>query len=111
MPPPGEPGHDPLVIPRAFAFDVFGTVVDWRMSAARESASRLAALGRADLDPHRFADSWRGRYRPAIWRHRWSDWRPSTVESTAIYFRFRFVPLRFAEAAEMRASLGFPAPK
>lgn len=54
------------MLPRALAFDVFGTVVDWRTSVARESAPHLAALGRADLDPHRFADSWRARYQPAM---------------------------------------------
>ena len=54
------------MLPRAFAFDVFGTVVDWRTSVARESAPHLAALGRADLDPYRFADAWRARYQPAM---------------------------------------------
>ena len=54
------------MLPRALAFDIFGTVVDWRTSVARESTLHLAALGRADLDPHRFADAWRGRYVPAM---------------------------------------------
>ena len=54
------------MLPRAFAFDVFGTVVDWRTSVARESTPHLAALGRADLDPRRFADAWRARYQPAM---------------------------------------------
>lgn len=54
------------MLPRALAFDVFGTVVDWRGSIARESAPHLAAVGRPDLDPHRFADAWRGRYLPAM---------------------------------------------
>ena len=52
--------------PIAFAFDVFGTVVDWRGSVARESALHLAALGRGDLDPNAFADAWRARYQPAM---------------------------------------------
>jgi 2-haloacid dehalogenase len=50
------------MIPKALAFDVFGTVVDWRTSIARESRPFLAELGRADIDPHRFADGWRARY-------------------------------------------------
>ena len=50
----------------ALAFDVFGTVVDWRTSIARESAPFLAAIGRADLDPLAFADGWRKRYVPAM---------------------------------------------
>ncbi|WP_425230545.1 haloacid dehalogenase type II [Sphingomonas sp.] len=54
------------MLPLAFAFDVFGTVVDWRSSVARESVPHLAALGRADVDPHRFADAWRARYQPAM---------------------------------------------
>ena len=48
--------------PKALIFDVFGTVVDWRTSVARESIPWLAKLGRSDLDPHVFADGWRSRY-------------------------------------------------
>ncbi len=48
--------------PKALAFDVFGTVVDWRNSVARYSAPWLAKLGRTDLDPYAFADGWRSRY-------------------------------------------------
>lgn len=51
---------------RALAFDVFGTVVDWRTSIAREMAPFLAAHGRPDLDPAAFADQWRGLYQPAM---------------------------------------------
>lgn len=54
------------MLPRAFAFDVFGTVVDWRSGVARESAAHLAAIGRADVDGHVFADAWRARYQPAM---------------------------------------------
>lgn len=52
--------------PRVLAFDVFGTVVDWRSGIARESASFLAAIGRPDIDPAGFADAWRARYQPAM---------------------------------------------
>ncbi|HJN40301.1 MAG TPA: haloacid dehalogenase type II, partial [Chloroflexota bacterium] len=48
---------------RALAFDVFGTVVDWRGSLIRE----LTALN-LDLDPAGFADAWRGGYGPAMRR-------------------------------------------
>jgi 2-haloacid dehalogenase len=51
-----------MALPKAFAFDVFGTVVDWRTSIARESAPFLQRIGRSDIDPHDFADAWRGRY-------------------------------------------------
>ncbi len=53
-------------IPKALAFDVFGTVVDWRSSIAQEAAPVLAAAGRPDIDPHDFADRWRARYMAAM---------------------------------------------
>ena len=54
--------------PKALAFDVFGTVVDWRTSLARQAGPILAAAGRADLDPDHFADAWRQRYMPLLTR-------------------------------------------
>jgi 2-haloacid dehalogenase len=54
---------------KALAFDVFGTVVDWRGSIIRE----LTAFGTAhgiDADWTRFADGWRAGYRPAMQRVR-----------------------------------------
>lgn len=48
--------------PKALAFDVFGTVVDWRTSIAATAAPILAAAGRADLDAFAFTDAWRARY-------------------------------------------------
>jgi 2-haloacid dehalogenase len=50
---------------RAFVFDVFGTVVDWRSGIAREAASFLARHA-PGADPLAFADSWRQRYAPAM---------------------------------------------
>lgn len=50
----------------ALAFDVFGTVVDWRTSIAREARAAFAAIGREDIDPARFADEWRALYQPAM---------------------------------------------
>ncbi len=52
--------------PRVLAFDVFGTVVDWRSGIARESTAFLAAIGRSDVDGVEFADDWRARYQPAM---------------------------------------------
>lgn len=49
-------------VPKVLAFDVFGTVVDWRSSVARESTPFLARIGRGDLDAAAFADAWRVRY-------------------------------------------------
>lgn len=55
-----------MTLPRALAFDVFGTVVDWRTSIARESGDFLARIGRPELDAHDIADAWRRRYVPAM---------------------------------------------
>jgi len=47
---------------QALAFDVFGTVVDWRSTVSRESGPYLAKIGRSDIDLDCFADGWRARY-------------------------------------------------
>ncbi len=47
---------------KVFAFDVFGTVVDWRSSIARD----VAPLVDGKIDPAMFADQWRARYQPAM---------------------------------------------
>jgi 2-haloacid dehalogenase len=57
---------DGMAVPKVLAFDVFGTVVDWRSGIARDVAPFLADLGREDIDPHVFADQWRGLYQPAM---------------------------------------------
>ncbi len=49
----------------ALFFDVFGTLVDWRTSVARESERMLAPSG-YNLDWLAFASAWRGRYQPAM---------------------------------------------
>ena len=46
---------------KALFFDVFGTLVDWRNSIAREAETLLAPLGHA-LDWPAFADAWRSEY-------------------------------------------------
>jgi 2-haloacid dehalogenase len=50
---------------RALAFDVFGTVVDWRSSIIREGELLGAAKG-LKVDWPAFADAWRAGYRPAM---------------------------------------------
>jgi 2-haloacid dehalogenase len=50
---------------RALIFDVFGTLVDWRTSVARQARALLAPVG-VDVDWHAFADAWRARYQPAM---------------------------------------------
>lgn len=54
---------------RALVFDVFGTVVDWRGSIAREMQV-LAQRKRLSIDADAFADAWRAGYRPAMQRVR-----------------------------------------
>lgn len=51
---------------RALVFDVFGTLVDWRGSIAREARLVLAPLGLDRLDWEAFADAWRGEYQGAM---------------------------------------------
>ena len=62
---------------KALLFDVFGTVVDWRGSVAREAKKALAPKGH-ELDWHDFARRWRDRYQPAMEEVR-SGARPYTI--------------------------------
>jgi 2-haloacid dehalogenase len=50
---------------KALFFDVFGTLVDWRTSIAREARVLLEPRGHA-LDWLAFADAWRGEYQGAM---------------------------------------------
>jgi 2-haloacid dehalogenase len=62
----------PILIPmttptqiKAFVFDVFGTVVDWRSGVAREAAAFLQRHA-PHLDALEFADAWRREYSPSM---------------------------------------------
>jgi 2-haloacid dehalogenase len=57
--------HRMTVSVKALFFDVFGTLVDWRTSIAREAETMLKPRGFA-LDWLGFADAWRGEYQGAI---------------------------------------------
>jgi 2-haloacid dehalogenase len=50
---------------KALFYDVFGTLVDWRTSIAREAEATLKPRGCA-LDWPAFADAWRGEYQGAM---------------------------------------------
>ena len=50
---------------KALFFDVFGTLVDWRTSIARDAEATLKPRGHA-LDWAAFADAWRGEYQGAM---------------------------------------------
>jgi 2-haloacid dehalogenase len=54
---------------KALLFDVFGTLVDWRGSIAREARSILQPLG-VQVDWQAFADAWRDQYQPTMERVR-----------------------------------------
>jgi 2-haloacid dehalogenase len=55
----------PILGVRALFFDVFGTLVDFRTSVARE-AERILSPGGYRLDWLAFADAWRGEYQPIL---------------------------------------------
>lgn len=58
--------------PRALAFDVFGTVVDWRSSLIRE-LEQFGQRHGLQQDWPAFADNWRAGYAPAMDRVRRGD--------------------------------------
>ena len=63
---PGEmAGQDQAAGVKALLFDVFGTLVDWRTSIAREAERILAPLGHR-LNWLAFADAWRAEYQPGM---------------------------------------------
>jgi 2-haloacid dehalogenase len=59
------PEQSTVVGVEALFFDVFGTLLDWRTSIARESEKVLRPLGYS-LDWIAFADAWRGEYQPGM---------------------------------------------
>lgn len=65
--------------PRALAFDVFGTVVDWRSSLIRELDEFGRAHG-AQQDWSTFADNWRAGYVPAMDRVRRGELPWTTID-------------------------------
>ena len=58
--------------PKAYIFDVFGTVVDWRTSVAREVKAFFSNRDQT-IDSFAFADAWRGQYEPAMAKIRWGN--------------------------------------
>ena len=54
---------------KILAFDVFGTVVDWRSSVIAET-EQLGKTKGLSIDCPAFADAWRGAYRPSLDRVR-----------------------------------------
>lgn len=58
---------------KALAFDVFGTVVDYRSTIIKEGEELNQAKG-WQVDWGRFSDEWRGRYRPSLARVIRGEW-------------------------------------
>nr|BFE96787.1 hypothetical protein GCM10020185_73230 [Pseudomonas brassicacearum subsp. brassicacearum] len=54
-----------MTLPRALAFDVFGTVVDWHSGIAREASTFVSTYLPA-VSPAEFAMQWRRLYAPAL---------------------------------------------
>ena len=50
---------------KALVFDVFGTVVDWRTSVARDVVAMAETKGWS-VDAEAFADRWRSMYQPSM---------------------------------------------
>jgi len=59
------PVEAPTAAVRALFFDVFGTLVDWRTSVAREAERLLVPTGHK-IDWLAFADAWRDEYQPGM---------------------------------------------
>jgi len=66
-----------LTTVKALVFDVFGTVVDWRTSVARE-VEEIARRKGLKVDGSAFADAWRAQYGPSMNRVRTGElpWTP-----------------------------------
>lgn len=56
----------PMQDVRFLGFDVFGTVVDWRSSVARDLTTFLQRHGLSTLDPAEIAAQWRSLYQPSM---------------------------------------------
>jgi 2-haloacid dehalogenase len=74
---PDRPHGQSAPRPRALAFDVFGTLVDWHGSIVREGEARWAGRGVA-ADWGGLARAWREQYQPALEQVRSgaAPWRP-----------------------------------
>lgn len=64
---------------KALVFDVFGTVVDWRASVAREVAAAARRIGVA-TDGLALAAAWRAEYAPAMDRVRTGELPWTTID-------------------------------
>jgi 2-haloacid dehalogenase len=59
------PIYKPIPSVKVLAFDIFGTVVDWRSGVASQ-VNQIAKENGVHLDGGAFADAWRSRYLPSM---------------------------------------------
>lgn len=91
---------------KALVFDVFGTVVDWRTSVAKE-VEALAKRKGLKLDGEKLADAWRGAYGPSMNRVRTGELPWTNLDSLhrmtldKILVDFGIVGLSEAETGEL----------
>ncbi len=91
---------------RVLAFDVFGTVVDWR-SGVITAGERLAARHKLDVDWPSFADAWRAGYEPSMDRVRRGELPWTTLDQLhrmtldALIPRFGLAALSDADRDEL----------
>ncbi|MFN8653640.1 MAG: HAD-IA family hydrolase [Gemmatimonadales bacterium] len=96
---------------RALLFDVFGTVVDWRSSVAREVEELATRIGRP-IDGPAFADAWRAQYAPSMHRVRTGELPWLTLDQLhrrsldAILPQFGLDPLTEEERAHLTRAWG-----
>lgn len=65
---------------KALVFDVFGTVVDWRSSVARQVAAAARRVG-VETDGIALADAWRAEYAPSMDRVRSGELPWTTIDA------------------------------
>jgi 2-haloacid dehalogenase len=65
---------------KVLAFDVFGTVVDWRSAVIRDG-EELSRRKNLEVDWAAFADEWRGRYAPSMDRVRRGEWAWTNLDA------------------------------
>ena len=91
---------------KALVFDVFGTVVDWRTSVARE-VETLARRKKLAVDGAAFADAWRAGYAPSMNRVRSGElpWTPldrlHRMTLDGLLEKFGFTGLSEQEVADL----------
>ena len=94
---------------KALVFDVFGTVVDWHGSVAREVRALARSKG-LRVNAAKFAKAWRAGYRPAMDRVlrgetiAWWEWAVSLGAGFALVALVWFVAARLYHREQLATS-------